>query len=337
MTTKVNIPQPTITGSKPVPPAMGATPSALTDSEGHNLDKRKHTYGERKFNWITYGGFALLGNEAASLIITKAAEDENKNPRGLYKPFKEFFAKFEDKKFMPKYVWDGGLAKVLIALVGGMLMVPFVKNMEDNKGEKVRAYNRKHYGNRIDTDPDFIEAHKEMDEAPKQTWGSLWKGRLVTVFAAIGVDGLVGAVDAPSTRLFKPGSTLAKYSSMDRIASEVSEKTLKLFNTTKEASPKAHGWLQRGSWLLVLSSTLTALFYVSSKLFAKKRVEKIERRMQHNLDSTQQDEAPATDDQLAQAKPNFTERPEAKISTVSHENRVTPQLLPSAQVGQTPQ
>lgn len=309
-----------------------ATHEATTAPKiGHNLmtesasqqasqttSRRLKTYGEKKFNWLTYGGFALLGNEAASLVITTLAEDQHGNARGIYKPFKKFFTDMKG----PQYASSGNLPKVLIALVGGMLMVPFVKNMEDHKGEKVREYDRKHYGNRVDSDPAFIAAHQEMDEAPKQSWGSLWKGRIVTVLAAIGVDSMIGWKDAPSTKLVekitKPGSAWNNYSSMDRIATQIAEKSLKLFKATPETHPNANKWIQRGSWLMVLSSTLTLLFYMSSQVFAKKRDEKAERRA-HRINSQANTDMPLTPESSAQAlTDNVTIKPQPKVSEVEH-------------------
>ncbi len=181
--------------------AATARPQAIVTLEA---EKRLKTHGEKKFNWLTYGGVALLGNEAASLVITTLAEDKNGVARGPYAPFKKFFTDMKGKKFVPEYAWNGGLPKVLIALIGGMLMVPFVKHLEDNKGKIVRKFDQKYYGDAAQNDPAIIAADEEMDDAPKQSWGSLWKGRVVTVLAAIGVDSLVGWKDAPSRRCPRP-------------------------------------------------------------------------------------------------------------------------------------
>jgi hypothetical protein len=239
---------------------------------------RKKTWGEKVFNFGTYGGVALLGNEATSLIITRQAED------GIFKThftkFQNWFKKFDGKPSVPEYIGKGQIANVLMAVLGGMLMVPFVKYLEDNKGSIVRTLDRDHYGTKADTHPQLVEAHKEMDQAPKQTWGSLWKGRALTVASAIGVDYLVGWKDATSTKFFKDKPTFQKFASMDRIADQIAEKSVKALNISPAARPAATKWIQKGTWLLTLSSTLTVLFYVSSKIFASKRDEKLE-RMHH--------------------------------------------------------
>lgn len=255
------------------PTATNDTPQGVFNLEGR---KRKKTRGEVQFDWGTYGGVALLGNEAASLLITTQAEHgigKNWHARQM-----EYFKSLKGKKFVPEYVHSGGLMNVLIALIGGMTMVPFVKYLEDHKGEIVRKADRAHYGDRVDSDPSIIEAHKEMDEAPKQTWGSLWKGRALTVVGAVVVDWLAGNDHAPSTKLFKNSPTFQKYASMDRIAAQASNGVMNALNIAEESRPTWNKWLKKGSWLLVLSGTLTVVFYVSSKLFASRRDQKIEQR-----------------------------------------------------------
>lgn len=118
---------------------------ALLNLEGR---KRKKTWGENVFNLQTYGGVALLGNEAASLLITTQAEDGI--GKKWYAKQMEYFKGLKGKKFVPEYVHSGGLLNVLLAVIGGMTMVPFVKYLEDHKGEIVRDKDRRHYGSRVD-------------------------------------------------------------------------------------------------------------------------------------------------------------------------------------------
>lgn len=296
--------------------ALNAQNVAIPTSE-----KRLKTFGEKKFNWVTYGGFSLLGNEAASLVITHARENWGWAKK-LYDPFANIFTSMKSK-YVPEYVKNGGLPKVIVATIGGMFMVPFVKYMEDHKGEIVRAYDKKHYRARhAESDPAILAAHAEMDEAPKQSWGSLWKGRVATVLSAITVDGLMGWKDAPSTKLVnnitKEGSAWRNYSSMDRIATQISKKSMNAMGITGEASRKNWGkWLQNGSWLLVLSSTLTVLFYFSSKFFAKKRDEKIERRGAGGDGALRDDTVSESAPETIAAK--TTEQPEAKVTGITRE------------------
>ncbi len=285
--------------------------------------KRLKTYGETKFNLETYGGIALVGNEAASLIITNTAE---KGPtKDLYAKGMKWFAQFEKHAFVPKYISHGRLQELLVAVIGGMLMVPFVKHAEDHKGEIVREYDRKHYGARSETDPTLIGAHKEMDEAPKQSWGSLWKGRILTVAAAIGVDSLIGWKEAPSNALLK-NTPLRDYSSLTSIAEQIANGTASLLKLDKQ-SKLGEGvirWTKQGTWLLTLSATLTALFYASSKIFAKNREEKIERK------EAQAEGRPYPEAQAGQLPASATpvrdavlaQAPHATVSAAEHQDRL---------------
>jgi len=289
--------------------------------------KRPKTWGEFWFNVRTYAGIALLGNEAASLLIITQTE------HGIGKQWFDrqmaWFKALEGKKFVPEYVHQGSLLKMLIAVVGGMLMVPFIKHYEDHKGEIVRESDRKHYGPRADTDPALIEAHKEMDEAPKQTWGSLWKGRALTVGAAMVVDSMVGGEDAPSTKLFKNNETYQKYASMERIAGQTSNKIMNVLKVAESNRPTWDKWLRKSSWLLVLSSTLTALFYVSSKLFATRRDHKLEQHEEALRNGTV-----LRDDGLSELgsdSPQTQSQPRTQVNAITRENTISalPQLAQS--------
>lgn len=285
--------------------------------------KRKKTAGERTFDIATYGGVALLGNEAASLVITKSIEP-GAIAGNSYRKFSSWFESLSryinrdtGKPILSKYIVDKDAFKLgarlpflLVATLGGMLMVPFVKALEDNKGSIVRKFDRFFHGNRSETDPELVAAHKEMDNAPKQSWGSLGWGRVTTVVSAAIADYAFGWQHALSTKLF--GTERA---SLDGIAKQTADYAEKRFNLT----PKGKGWVDQGTWLLTLSATLTVLFYASSKLFARKRDEKIERkhdRVQHprhgddlspeemSLESTMADIAP--------------QRPQATVGAVTH-------------------
>ena len=260
--------------------------------------KRKMTHGEIEFNVKTYAGWGLVGNEVFSLAITESVDkSQHGTPRfahGAYKKFEGMFAKlgkhferFSSPGFMRSLGdYTSGIKSVgqlprlpylLIATIGGMLVVPFVKDREDRKGEIVRKLDRKHYGVKADSDPALVEAHKEMDDAPKQSWGSLWKGRFTTVIFAAIADFTFGWPEALTTKAFKTNATYQKFSRLERISNTFADWSSKSMNVKP-----ANEWLFKkvvgnGTWLLTLSSSLTAIFYISSKIFAKKRDEKMER------------------------------------------------------------
>ena len=304
------------------------TPARTHEQALLTLDpvKRQKTWGENIFNLATYGGIALLGNEASSLLITQAVK--NGPTKGLYAKGLAWAEKFKNNKLVPAYASHGQLQAVLVAVLGGMAMVPFVKHMEDHKGEIVRDFDLKHYGDRANTDPKLVEAHKEMDEAPKQTWDSLWKGRLLTVAAAIGVDSLIGWEHAPSTKLFAEGTTLNRFSSMDRIAKEAATFTVDALKIHGPKRASTMEWVKQGTWLMTLSTTLTVLFYASSKLFAKSREQKLERQHAKHLPTTMHSTGHADEASPIAAHDSSNEQPRAQVSKVTHERTVagTPEL-----------
>ncbi|MES2983727.1 MAG: hypothetical protein V4735_00890 [Pseudomonadota bacterium] len=254
--------------------------------------KRHQSWGEKVFNFGTYGGVAMLGNEVASFGITEAV----KEGRVAHAPYKHFESLFSGlKRFtnssgaarLPEYV-IGTAAKaprlpyLLVATLGGMFMVPFVKALEDRKGSIVRALDRSHHGDaKVDNDPQLLEAHREMDDAPKQSWGSLWKGRVTTVIFAALADFSFGWPDALTTKMFKNNATYQKYASLERAADTVAGKLVDVLKVAPEKRVGTHKLFANAGWLLTLSTTLTILFYASSKMFATRRDEKLERKQEH--------------------------------------------------------
>lgn len=324
-----------------------AQPPQQLSGGGDTHYRRIKTHGESKFDWGTYAGLALVGNEFASFGITEATKisDEGKPAiaHHAYKRFESWFAGLADSfkrfekpglmKYIGNYVVGDKASKyagahsprlpyLLVATLGGMLMVPFVKYREDHKGEIVRKYDRAYYGARADTDPAIIAAHEEMDNAPKQSWGSLWKGRVTTVLAAATADFAFGWPDALSTKLFKDNKTWQKYGSLERFSDVMAEKTANAAKRMFDLSEKAHRRTMKaagnGIWLLTLSSSLTALFYISSKLFARRRDQKIEQREHavtgtHGRDAAEQTAEPAT-----------SQQPSTEIHAAAHEKTLAP-------------
>jgi hypothetical protein len=313
----------------PTPDAPDTTPAAPAQPPTPSIRKNRiKTWGEKLFDWGTYGGVALGGNEAVSLVVMTQAR------HGITKDWHArqtaFFKGLEGKKFIPEYIFNGHLFNVLIAVIGGMTMVPIVKYLEDHKGKIVRTLDRFHYGTYADSNPAIVAAHQEMNEAPKQTWGSLWKGRILTVVAAIGLDWSVGCADAQSNKLFKNNATFQKFANMDRLAERVSNRIMNTLKIADPARPTWDRWLKQGSWLLVFSSTLTVLFYASSKIFATRREQKIERRQEALKTGTplRDDDDVANDTKAAVDSSPSSEKPQLQVNAVSHEHRIAtaPQL-----------
>lgn len=271
---------------------MGTPDVAMPSQDFVRLEptKRQKTYGEKRFDWVTYGGIALAGNEATSFGITESIK-EGRFAHKAYQKFEGLFTRMQKPgttSWLREYAFGTAekpgarLPFLLVATLGGMLMVPFIKHREDHKGEIVRKLDRKHYGAAADHDPQLEAAHKEMDDAPKQSWSSLGKGRVTTVASAAVADFVFGWPEALTTKIFKDDSPWKKYSSLERFAGQVAEGSTTLlhkqFNLSEGAQNSARKAIANGTWLLTLSASLTVLFYASSKLFATRQDEKQHQR-----------------------------------------------------------
>ena len=296
--------------------------------------KRKKTSGEKVFDVATYGGVALLGNEGLSTIVMTQAE------KGMLKtPFDSFVnacKNVKEAKYIPKYLTEGRLPTILFACIGGMFTVFPVKFLEDRKGPIVRKLDHWFHGAKSDTDPHMIMAHEEMDKAPHQSWGSLWKGRLITVVSATIADVTMGWHDSFLSRALKD-TKLSRYSSLDHISWRFGEAATRMVDpkgldqgikdalktykgreemvALKEQS-KFYGIAKNSVWLLALSTSLTVLFYVTSKMFAKNTAINKEHKLakQQGNPFSQQDETPGT-------IPN-ADLPDVKVNQVAYQQLV---------------
>lgn len=254
--------------------------------------ERKKTWGEHIFDAFVYLGIAMGGNE---LLATKCIEKAKTSaPVGQAHPAYEWLRNSLNKIPFVKnreYVREGRLPFLLVAFIGGNLAAIPVLFAEFKKSPIVHWLNRRIYGTEATkTDPTLIEAQKEMDEAPPQTWKSITKGRIVTMATAVGLDWLMGYPKALSTKFvekFWPDSAFNNYSSMDRASTTgirkiadwwnpagkqariAAENTARPFSV-QVGEGKLVNFLATISFLTSLSLVLTGIFYVSSKLFANK-------------------------------------------------------------------
>lgn len=274
---------------------LNPTPAVVDAELVKQNKKREKTGGEHLFDLTAYGGLALAGNEAAATAIVKAGEDAIRHPAANNGAIKTGLAKamLGYDRFFDKYVGNtlsylntaahkdhtvSRFSYISFAIIGGFSMVPLIKMLEDHKGGLVRYADGILHGKKAETDPEMIKAHQEMDEAPRQSWGSLMKGRMLTVATAFGIDSLIGWKNAPTTKIFR-SPTLDKYNSFDKAAETLVNKTTgKLHGMGIIKSPEAPAWLHVAASLLTLSTALTILFYGSSKLFASRSAEREERR-----------------------------------------------------------
>lgn len=201
----------------PLPPVSEDFATSATPNP-----KRDKTRGEHLFNWSVYGGIGWVVNAAISLVALdwmeytprgqKMAESGKNLIGGMLKPLglsAEKHAKYTNMGFFITTLYSGGT-----------LLVPVMKMFEDHKGWWVRLADHTLHGKAAETDPKLIEAHQEMDDAPKQSWGSMLKARLISLPAGLGLGFLVGNHDAYSTRIAADNG-FSKYSSFDRAGATI--------------------------------------------------------------------------------------------------------------------
>lgn len=185
--------------------------------------ERDKTRGEHLFNWSVYAGIGWIVNAAISLVALdwfeynktgqKAAEFGKSAIGTLLKPLKLSAARHS------KFTNMGFFIAALYT--GGTLLIPVMKWFEDRKGSLVRFADRVLHGKEeAETNQKLIEAHAEMDEAPKQSWGSMLKARILSLPAGIGIGLLVGNHDAFSSKI-AANSGFSKYSSFERAGATI--------------------------------------------------------------------------------------------------------------------
>jgi hypothetical protein len=308
-----------------------------------SASSREKTRGEHLFNWSVYAGIGWVVNAALTLVALDWLEY---NPRGkaiassgekainkvLEKiPFKSEAAR---KGMAENIVFTAGL------YVGGTLLVPVMKYFEDHKGSLVRKADAFFYGSNSETDAKLIRAHEEMDDTPKQSWGSMLKARSISLPLGILIGSAVGRPDAWSTKLLK-GPVFDKWSSFTRIGARAARgwgenhppagvdaaAYRAQISAAREASPLAvtvaHDTrrVRLGSntiYELCLSSFVAATFFATSHLFATLKHRKQDEGTAPALPALPQ---PSNDNPPVIAA-NDDDKPAAKVTAVQRHSAV---------------
>jgi len=197
-----------------IPPT---SPAFVGGASLDKKDKREKTSGEKLFDWSVYGGIGWGVNAGLSLV---AADWLEHSPRGqkINKSITGNLEKmYEHTPFIKNPKAAAGMTFFIGALyTGGTMLVPVMKMFEDHKGSLVRFADRVLHGKKAETDPNMVQAHKEMDEAPQQSWGSMFKARALSFPAGLLIGKAVGNHDAWSSKLATEGSLASKFSSFER-------------------------------------------------------------------------------------------------------------------------
>ncbi len=160
-------------------PTLPDVTASHQDLFGQKEHAKQHfvTKGEKKFDRLTYTTVGYVINALLSVVAVWAVE-RTAGGQKMMDNFRNWaernvkFAKPETAKM---------LATKSFFLAGGFLVMPPMKWLEDKKLAMVKAYDRKIYGDAVDTDPNIIQSHKDLEAAPKQSWSSILSSRILAL------------------------------------------------------------------------------------------------------------------------------------------------------------
>lgn len=174
------------------------------------LDRPKRTFGERVVDWIVYpfvNNFLVFAISVVATYLTSRGGPDAAGhlPHGKFGEFcfkRGEWVKDRFKPIMGEKAAD--MAKmVFFSFADGTLVAPFVKLLEDRREEMARWFDRTFKKEPLD--------ESAYQAEPKQTWGSVIEGRLVTS-ALVVPTAVVLSKTGLNQKLFEePGLKLGEY------------------------------------------------------------------------------------------------------------------------------
>lgn len=161
---------------------LAATP-ASDDAQKRRLIARVNpkdhvrTEGEKKFDRLTYTTVGYIINALLSVVavywVERTHSGQSWMNRRIEGAQKAFSLKSPDTAKM--------IATKSFFLAGGFAVMLPMKWLEDAKVRLVKKWDQKIYGDRVDTDPMIIQSHKDLEQAPKQSWSSILGSRILAL------------------------------------------------------------------------------------------------------------------------------------------------------------
>ncbi len=138
--------------------------------------KHAKTYGEKKFNFLTYNAIGYIANALLSVVAVWWVE----RTHGGQQMMRNFIGKVSK---IPKVNPDQAefYATKTFFLAGGFMVMPFIKVLEDHKLNLVKKWNRQHYGDKAESDPDIVKSENEIAQSHKQSWSSVLSSRILAL------------------------------------------------------------------------------------------------------------------------------------------------------------
>jgi hypothetical protein len=282
---------------------------AIAEAEQNAPAKKTKSKGERLFDWAVYGGIAGVGTFVATVPLTymfKHTRTVSKYYHGLVDLLHKASEKIAPSILSKKVAEDAVMTTSL--MMGGNAMLLPVGYAEKHKVTTVSGLNTI-FGDA--TPPEDIE------QEPKQTWGSLVKARLAAWGAVFGA-------------LFTASSLFPK--SFTMFENEFAERVCQLFKKPTEVIhegarvPSRTFLLGKISALDVFATAAAAtLLYVAGHSFARKREERKKNpsKGHHHLPSGLPDAVEA--DEANSAEMLTGERPAVTVEGArAHEGKAQP-------------
>lgn len=318
------------------------------------IPTRIKSFGEKLFDWGTYGGVGFAANEVASVAIKEYGEKKGtwlnhwwktteSYLENLFAPsLEKFSARFSNKSYFKiDHFWSAkNLSNTLIKnplgifilTLGGNLMVIPIRMLEAVKDPIVQKANEMWYGKEQANSEAMQDIRARMNAEPQQNWGTQIKSRIVTLFGAVGVYLAAGTPYAPSTWALND-TTLDRWASLDRIGTNVVRKLERAFHPERahqvgifdKISPykileEESKFANRGAKLfqvLTLSALFSFIFYLSTRVFARKQEEKTHKHMHAANNSPKESASPALAESLDEKTSTVTNNAwESKASDI---------------------
>ena len=157
--------------------APQAVRSAAPIPTADTAHKHVKTQGEKKFDFLTYNVLGYIANALISVVAVYWVERTHSGQGWLNKRIEwvqKNFSKIDPEKAR-MYTTKS------FFLVGGFLVMPPIKWLEDAKVRLVKKWDRQIYGDTVETDPKILQSHKELEAAPKQNWLSILGSRVLAL------------------------------------------------------------------------------------------------------------------------------------------------------------
>lgn len=255
-----------------------------------HVEHAKPSFGERAFNWLTYGAW----NHGVNLILSTV----------IAYMFKGSAAEKATVNWIRKHaVEDKSTAEMLTGIMvlssGGHLTALGVKPLEDRKAEYVEKLNARFSPADVD---------KPLVDERQQTWLSVAGARIATLALALvsfsGIKGLIGnnAEGVPRMDAFQDsvGRSFAKRSKTAMAAVDI--KTTGAYKLGKIISLE-----------VIIVTVMSSLFYFMSKLLSKKEPQLLPAKVKSKAETA----ITAPEAEVEQPKTHFAERVRAQEAAES--------------------